>query len=203
MVAVVNSVADVVNLALVRLGSKNRIGSIWDGSLEAKVALDCYSQTRDAVLRDGDWGFAERSISLTLLKSAPASYVPPNVWSNAYPPLPWNFEYAYNDDFIKVRAIKPAPIFVQDFDPKPVVFRIANDDTFTPSQKVILCNVPNAICIYTAQVTDPTVWEPLFIETLAAALARRMAVGLSGPDMAKAEAADEQVEMGAATASQG
>lgn len=204
MATAVNGPADIVNLALVRLGNKNRIGSIWDGSTEAKVALDCYSQTRDALLRDGDYGFAERNIVMTLLKQAPSyGYVPPATWSNAYPPLPWNFEYFYPEDCLKIRALKPQSIFVQDFDPQPVVFRELNDNGFTPPKKVICCNVPNALLTYTAQVTDPTTWEASFIEEFAAALARRMAIGLANIEVAKMETADEISEKQTADHTQG
>ena len=90
----IQSPEDLLNNTLVRLGFKLRIGSIWEGSEQAKKALDIYVQTRDTLLRDGDWPFAERDVQPTLLKAAPPNgYVPPTVWSSAYPPLPWANEY--------------------------------------------------------------------------------------------------------------
>ena len=38
--------ADMVNLALRRVGYKLRVGNLYDGSMAAKMALDVYAQTR-------------------------------------------------------------------------------------------------------------------------------------------------------------
>lgn len=194
MPASVTSAADLANLALKRIGFVLRIGSLYDGSKQAKIILDVYAETRDELLRSGDYGFAERNINMTLLKSAPTGgYFPPNVWDPTVNPAPpWFFEYFYPGDCLKVRAIKATPQFIIDFDPQPVVFAVENDNTYTPAQKVILCNVPSAVLTYTGQITDPTTWEADFCEDFAAALGRRIAPALMGLDAAKLAAADEQ-----------
>jgi len=204
----VQSPADVLNLALVRIGYKLRVGSLYDGSLAGKKALDIYAQTRDDLLRDGDWPFAERNVSGTLLKSAPQvpggwGYIPPTVWTTAYPPLPWRFEYSWNSDFLKVRAVKNAPLFVPNFDPEPSLFAIVNDNAYSPPQRVIVSNVQNAVIVYTGQITDPNTWPPDFTEALAAALGRRLAPILVSLDAAKLEGSDEQVELNNAMVQQG
>lgn len=195
MVASVSSPADVANLSLARIGWKGkRIGSLLEGSMASKLILDVFSQTRDAILETTDWDFAERNVDMTLLKQAPpGGYIPPNVWNpTQYPALPWLYSYAYSQtDIIKVRAIRNQPIFVMDFDPQPIPFQVANDNTYMPAQKVILCNVPSAILVYTGQITDFTVWETDAIEALAAALARRIAPSLANMDAEKIEAMDE------------
>jgi len=198
MVASISSPAALANYALVRMGFKQRVGSLFDGSEAAKQFLDIYSQTRDQLLREGEFGFAERDVNMTLLKSAPlGGYIPPNYWDAATnPPPPWFFEYAYNDDVLKVRAIKQQPLFVMDFNPQPVVYRILNDNTYTPAKRVIVCNIPDAILTYTAQVTDPSTWSVDFVESLAASLARRLpALNAGGAEGVKMEAADEQTEI--------
>lgn len=182
MSASVRRPEDVVNIALERIGFPLRVANLYEGSKHADAALDVYGQTRDEMLRRSDWGFAERNLSPTLLKSAPpAGYVAGiTPWDPAlYPPLDARFEYEYPADCLKVRAIKPAPIFVPNFDPQPHAFRIANDSSYTPARRVILCNVENAVLTYTGQVTDPSTWEPGFVEALAAALARRLAIALA------------------------
>jgi hypothetical protein len=163
------SVEEVVNQALDRIGWTETVNNIYDGTRAARIALNLYVQTRDDLLREFDWGFAERTIAATLLKSAPDGGYVPGVtpWDPVtYPPLDARFEYAYPADCLKVRALKAAPIFVPNFDPQPHSFRIANDATYAPPRKVILCNVENAILVYTGQVTDPTTWEPNFTEAL-------------------------------------
>lgn len=205
MVASVNDPADIVNNALARMGSKLRVGSLYEGSMQAKKFLDVYSQTRDELLRTQDWGFAYRSVDMNLLKQAPSGgYVPPNTWTPAYPALPYMYEYEYPNDCLRVRAVKPVPIFIPNFDPQTHVFSIANDDTYTPSKKVILCNVPpTAVLTYTGQITDPTQWEADFVEVLSAGLARRLAPLLASLEMAKMEAQDEALADSEADKTQG
>lgn len=196
--------ADLVNDALRRIGFKMRIASLYDGSEASKIALDIYGQTRDELLRQDDFDFAERSLTMTLLKQAPpGGYIPPVMWSTTYPPLPWMFEYAYPNDCLKVRAIKPQAIFVLDFDPQPVVFTTANDFAFVPAQQVILCNVPNAIMVYTAQVTDLTTWDVDTVEAFSSALGRRLAPALVGLNAAKLAVEDEQAAFAVAEKERG
>lgn len=193
MTTSVSTPADVVNLALGRIGYKGRIGSLFDGSEAAKHALDCYGQTRDEVLRARDWSFAGNNVIGTLLKQAPVGgYIPPNVWSPAYPALPWKYQYSYPVGALKIRTVKRSPIFIPDFDPQPQRFDVNNDNSYTPSQKVVLCDIPDAIILYTAQISDPQAWEADFIESLAAALGRRLAPVLLDLEHAKLAAADEQ-----------
>lgn len=170
MVASAQSPADVVNIALGRIGYQKRIGSLLDGSTAAQAALNCYAQTRDELLRQNDWYFAQETANLTLLKSAPPNYVLP--WTNAYPQPPWKFEYEYPDDCLKVRNVKVAPIFLVDPAPQPNNWREAHDSAL--NKKVILTNVQNALIVYTQRVTNPARWEADFVEALAAALGRRL-----------------------------
>lgn len=180
-----------------------RIGSLYEGSASSKIALDIYGQTRDDLMRVGDFGWARGDVALGLLKSAPVGgYVPPAVWSNTYPPLPWQFEYTYPDDCLKVRAIRATDIFIPNFDPQPVVFDTPNDNSYTPARKVIVCNVPNAILVYTRQVTNPTLWEASFTEQLVDALSTRLAPAVN-PQAIQADAAEEQVATGQAAVTQG
>ena len=200
----VRTPADVVNLSLARIGYKKQVGSLYDGTLAARTALTIYSQTRDELLRSEDWGFAERNLSLTLLKQAPESgFYPPGVWNSSYPPIPWIYEYGYPLDCLKVRAIRPQPLFVMDFDPQPFVWSVQNDNSLPTPDKVILTNAENAILTYTGRLTNPADWEANFTEAFAAALARRLAPALAGLDAAKMEAADEQQAKSIADDTQG
>ena len=200
MPASLQSPADILNATLTRIGYKDRVGSLLEGSKAAKKALDIYAQTRDELLRLGEWPFAQRDTNGSLIKAAPAGgYLPATPWSNTYPPLPWLFEYLYPSDCIKVRAVKPAPILVPNFSPQPHLFAIANDG----NQRVILSNVANAVVTYVGQVTDPTQMPPDFIEAFCASLARRLAPVLANMDAVKMEAQDEQVETALAERQQG
>lgn len=187
---------DAVNNALRRVGYKKRIGNLFDGSAAARVALDLYGQTRDQMLHGNDWSFSERNVTATLLKAAPEhGYFPPNMWNpSVNPSLPWLFSYSYPQDAIKIRAVRGQPLFVMNFDPQPNVFTTENDNTFTPPQRVILCNVPDAVLVYTGRITDLTVWDEDAVEAFSAALGRRLAPALVSLDAAKLAAADEAQE---------
>ena len=136
-----------------------------------------YSQTRDTLLRNGEWPFARRDIAGTIVKSAPpGGYSPLNTYNPlSNPPPPWAFEYAYPDDCLDVRAVRPAPILIPNFSPRPHLFAIANDS----NERVILSNVNNALITYVGQITDPTDMPPDFIEAFCAALARRLSIVLT------------------------
>jgi hypothetical protein len=198
--------ADAVNLALTRVGYKGRmVANLYDGSVAAKISLQIYGQTRDALMRDSDYGFCERNLNLVLLKQAPATgYFPPNPWNPATnPPPPWFYEYQYPSDCLKIRSIKPVPLFVQNYDPRPNVFAVENDNNYNPPQKVILCDVQSAMAVYTGRVTDPTTWEADFAEEFIDALGRRLAPSLANMDVAKFEAAIEGIDAKVASETEG
>ena len=203
MPASLQSPADITNAALGRIGYRLRVGSLFDGSVAAKKALDIYGQTRDELLRQNDWGFAQGDETLQLLKTAPAGgYVPPIVWSTTYPPLPWRYEYLYPSDALKVRSLKGSPILIPVYDPVPILYEVANDNSLDPPAKVILSNLTNAVLTYTRQVTNPASWEADFTESMIAALSRRLAPGLN-PELLKIAVPDEAQSQAVAEMNQG
>jgi hypothetical protein len=195
MTASIQTPADLTNLALRRIGYKLRVASLYDGSLAAKQVLDIYAQTRDQLLRTNDWGFAERNVAMTLQKSAPVGgYVPPVTWNpNTNPPIPYLFQYARPADCLKIRSVKQTPLFVPNFDPQPNVFGEANDPLL--NAQVILCNVPNALLVYTGQITDPASWDADCIQALVDELGKALAPVLNpqATQMIAAEAARSKV----------
>ena len=192
MTASITTPAQIVNLALKRIGFKGTVGSLFDGSAWSKAALTIYAQTRDELIRNGEWQFAERVIGGTLLKTAPPGGYAATPWTSAYPAPPWRYEYSYPVDCLDVRSVRTAPAVLPNFDPVFNRFSVENDNGYSPAVKVILCDVPNAIITYAGQITDPSTWEPDFVEAMAASLGRRLAPELVGLDSVKLAAADEQ-----------
>lgn len=160
------AVEDLVNQALDAIGYAGHIADIYEGSPAARVALEIYSLTRDALLQDGDWPFAMREVAL--------------VDTGFTPPTPWATEYAYPTDCLRVRYVRPGPLSggTLDFDPQPVLFRPYNDVSQTPAVRTILCSLNPAVLIYNGKVTDPASWEPGFTAALVAALAKKMTIML-------------------------
>lgn len=203
MANAIQNPADIVNLALGRIGYRLRVADLYDGSDAATAALDIYSQTLDTLLRDGEWGFAQRMVNGTVLKQAPTNYFD-RAWDPTLdPPMPWQFSYAIPTGYLKVRSIRPPPGFLLDMDPTPLLFNVVNDNGYTPPRRVIVCNQASAVIVFAAQVTDPTQWPVDFIEALAAALARRLAAKLTDLNVEKMEAQDEAMSAGQAAVVQG
>lgn len=164
----VRNPADVVNLALVQIGYRDRVAWLGEGSKAARAARDIYSQTRDAVLRMANWGFAER-IAAAVLSGQPA-------------PAPWSVSYAYPADCLRVRNLFGPAYLADKNNPVRALYTIANDVT---AGKVIFSNTVGATLVYTRQVTSPLLWEPLFIEMLANELGKGLALALASGDAAK------------------
>lgn len=181
MAASVQNPADVINLSLARLGYRGRIGHLFDGSAAAKKALDIYGQTRDAVLRESDWDFSEKIAAAVV--------------SGVAAPAPWSVSYTYPADCLRLRNLFNATYLADKNNPVSNLYTIASSS----AGRVVLCNAASATFVYTAQITDPAKWEPLFIEALVAALSRRLAPALASLEALKAEAEDEKISTAVAT----
>lgn len=175
MTGSVQSPEQVVNQALIELGYEAMIGSLYEGSKASKFALAVYAEVRDELIENGEWEFAERTIIGVLLKQAPpAGYGPMTPWSNAYPSLPWRYEYSYPSDCVKLRSVRPQMLGLINPNPWFNRFSLDNDNSFTPAQRVVLCDVPYAILTYAGRVTDPTTWDAAFTKALRSALVEQM-----------------------------
>jgi hypothetical protein len=129
MATTITTVADIVNLALTRIGYRLRISNLYDGSEASQAALNIYGQTRDDLMRDGEWQFCQRNVVATLLRSAPVGGYWPggSAWDAATnPPLPWLYAYAYPGDCLKVRVLKPSTGFLVNMTPLPNQYTITN-----------------------------------------------------------------------------
>lgn len=157
MTAVITDAAGVCNLALAKIGYKLRIGSLYDGTLAAKKLLDVYGITRDAVLRAGDWNFAQKTA--TLVPSAAAA------------PYPWTNSYTYPADCLRVRSIYDPTAIVDLNNPLPSLWQVADDPVVG---RLILTRAPFSTAVYTVQETDPSEWDPMFLDALATALGRNL-----------------------------
>ena len=148
----------ICNMALGYLNHGIRIAAIDEGSNEADQCSLYYEQALRSALRAAPWAFAKRYASLASL-SSPVS-------------TEWAFMYAYPSDGEAIRAILPR---VLGFPPNK--WEIAST---TANQKVILCNVPDAVACYTARIDDPTLLDAQFTSAFAWKLAAEIALVLTG-----------------------
>lgn len=178
-----NSIEAICNNALDEIGYKRHIGSIWEGTPAARVALDVFGQTRDELFHTLAPDWARGDAQLTLIRQAPSDYYQTTPWSSSFPPIPWKFEYAFPDDCVNPLQIKPNPTTLPLWRPRYIPFRLNNDPLTNANS--ILCNEPNAICLYTRQVLDVTLWHDDFTLIVIQSLAKKFAgAGLGTPQQA-------------------
>jgi hypothetical protein len=146
---------DICNYALAKIGFRSRIGSLYDGSMAAKKALDVYGQTRDSMLRYSMWNFAQKEVMAVL--------------AGVMAPYPWISAFIYPIDAIQIRMLKP--VGYDPLNPIPSLWVIGDDPV---KGKVIWSYFPAATLVYTAQVTDPAQWDTLFLEAFAGALGKNL-----------------------------
>lgn len=151
---------DICNMALMRIGTSQTIASLDEGSTQAKVCSVWYQAVRDRILRSYPWRFAERRVSLA--QSTDAA------------PTNWKQVYQVPSDCLKVRSIV-VPGTRQPRVSQKIPFQLANDGT----GMVIYCDLPTVEMIYTAQITDATLFDPLFVSAYAALLASEICLPLS------------------------
>ena len=180
------SEVDICNRALSAIGTRSTISSISpsDGSNEANQCALLYYPTRDALLRSAHWDFARRQVALSQLK---ASTDVPNTC-----PIPWAYEYAYPADCLKARYIIPqlpntgtstppltsAPnvnVVWGGYKGPPIRFFVGSDTNSSGNDiTVILTNQPQAMMVYTRQMTNPDLFDAQFQEALVASLAAKL-----------------------------
>lgn len=163
------TVEGLCNQALDMIGFKGRrIGSMYDGTPAARVALEVYSFTRDQLLNLEVPYWAQRSTQLTLVATAPDNYS--GEWTPALPPLDYKYSYIFPNDCVQPLLILVTPVFRPIWRPRFIPFDVFS---VSPDTRYIVTNAPNAVLVYTGQVNDPNLWQEDFTMKVIAALAQK------------------------------
>ena len=152
------SAVDICNLALGHIGNKAEITAIVppDGSAEAAQCGKFYPIARDECLSEFDWGFAKRRQLLAQISGdAPSG---------------WEYWYTVPNPYLVARQM-----VVEKYD-NPVQYTTESHETHGT---IILANTDKAELWYTAIITDPTKYPPLFIHALSWLLASYLALPLT------------------------
>lgn len=161
------SEVDICNLALGYLGDSATVSSLHpaEGSAQADHCRKFYPMARDELLEMHAWGFSTKRATLALLGSS---------WPE------WQYCYAAPNDAVNFLAVLP-PDATDDYSTGNSVGNVsytpqsysveAGDDGST----VVYTNQVDAVLRYTAMVTDPTQFSPLFTGALAWLLASKLA----------------------------
>lgn len=171
------SVVSICNLALSNVG-KDNINDLTEKSAEARACNQFYAQTRDTLLQSYPWKAARKTLSLGEITNDK-----PGVWKHAY---------MQPSDCLQVRGIRP--LYADDTSAGALDFTQMDDggrEALHPYElegETLYCNLSPCLLRYTARLTDPTRFSPLFIEALSWHLAVRLAMPLTRDPKIRADA---------------
>lgn len=149
-----NSEVDLCNRALSRLGTRATVAALSENSTEARTASIWYAATRDALLRAHDWNFARRRVSLARLGEGTSG---------------WSWRFALPSDCLRLLRLE-APA-----GQPPPRFEVAADGPSNGGGRVVLCDEPAPLAVYTSRVGDPALFDPGFAQALVDQLAAHIA----------------------------
>ena len=139
--------------ALRKLGD-SPIASLTEDSERARLCNALYEPARDSLLRSHAWNFAITRASLAQISSTPA------------------FEYAYQ----YALPTNPFCLRVLKMEFEDYKFKIEN---LEGQGRVLLTDEGTANIIYIAKVTDPKLFDSIFVDTLTAKLAAEMTYSIT------------------------
>ncbi|MBI1213957.1 MAG: hypothetical protein GC190_21050 [Alphaproteobacteria bacterium] len=139
----------ICNLALQEIGRGMMITALDENSQAARACRLRYPYARDATLRGYDWNFASARAELAALSDPPA--------------FGFANQYELPADCLRVRAIENGEA----------------DDWRVEGRRILTDMGAPIFVKYTARVTDPAQFDPLFVAALAARVAADIAVSLS------------------------
>jgi len=151
------SVIEICNNALQDLG-EDLIVSLSDGTKAANLCNQRWPSVRDAVIRAHPWNCCMEMDSLAPMSQTPA-------WR-------WNYQYQLPADCLRVMAVANASgVVVAEWELQG---------------RKLLCDIDAEVLIrYVKRETDPTVYDSLLSEALAARLSAVLAYPLSGSTSAQ------------------
>lgn len=147
----------ICSMALREAGLTTTIASLDESSPEARACKLFYHNTRDTVLRDHPWNFAQKSKRLSQV-AAPDGYDD------------YDYVYVYPADCIKARVVRASG------DKTPREFEVRHHPT--EDYRVILTDQAAAILDYTMVAANPDVYDAGFVDALALRLGARLAADL-------------------------
>lgn len=156
------SIVDVYNWALAALGSRSRVQSPTESSIEAERCSLFFENVRDQILRSAPWDCARSYKRLAV--SAVRDETQP--WTDLDPPPGYRFAYSLPADFIWPRYLTTFAKFELGIN--------ANN------QRVLYTNQEQAILCYTKRQTRIDLWEADLAAAIGFALAAHICASITG-----------------------
>lgn len=146
------SQAQIVNLAIAKLGSDKFINDLSDETTEANLAKTIYDNVLDAVLKDGAWKFAIKRVILAASVDTPAFDT-----SFSYFPLPADCIHVLGTD----------------------IQNTTYEHAWEREGNSILSKGSSFPLKYVARITDVTAWDALFTMAFADRMAAEMCYAMT------------------------
>lgn len=170
------SEVDISNFALQLLGAE-QISSLTEGTVAANACNLSYDQSRKSALESHPWNFALKRVALSKLSAAPA--------------FGFDNAFALPSDFIRMLATEKQQDLLQVTNPDFNGYvSISNSIAFADAdyyklevqdgQKVLLSDDATKNIIYVYDVTDTSLFSPMFIDYHAAHLASKISYKVTG-----------------------
>lgn len=146
----------VSNEALTLIGGEGRIASFTDGTKEAILCSSNYDQTRMELLRKYRWKFAKIGIQLSPDAAEYPVALPDGLSAGG-----GQTSYTLPGDCISVHQVNDV------------------DSEWKIVGRKIVCNYPSIVLWYTGDITDCSLFDPLFTYALACGLASKIAYSMT------------------------
>lgn len=163
------SVVSICNLALSNIGKEN-INALTDAGAEARACSQFYEHTRDVMLQSYPWRFAGVTASMAEISNTKIGQ--------------WSYAYRRPTDCLKVRWMRPA----YSEDDLALTRQEELSIPYEIEGTAVFCNLSPAFLRYTSKITDPSKFDPLFVDALAWHLSVRLAMPLTRDPKVRADA---------------
>lgn len=190
-----SSQVSISNRSLLSIGARATISSLAENSTEAQAVSVFFQSTFEQLARTARWGCLRKEASLTLIGAAAGTPENPDGITLPIPPFPWLYSYAMPSDCLFVRGILPAiptvsgtpvvtpatilaPTNLPNSGMIPFKVSYSTDSSQNPIE-IILCNVTQAIAVYTVNQPNPVIWDSLFEQAFVSSLAAFLVPALS------------------------
>ena len=154
---------EIANMTIKHLGHSSPIQELdTDKSAAAHACRTFYQRALNAVLRDFNWPFATKILTLQLSADDPGEF--------------WDYAYQYPPDCARLRKIQSDSRVDSRY--TKITYQIAQGT----SGKIILTNREDAICEYTQFMDNPAYYDDDFALALSWRLAVYVAPSITGGD---------------------
>jgi hypothetical protein len=162
----------IANRAIRHAGVSKTIGALTDASAEARAVVAFYDEVVDEVLRDFDWPFARRFVSLAVVQTNPTTE--------------WAYSYRAPADLLAVRRLLNGLTVRTDTEATRIPFLLGADDSggLIYTDLAITTNAP-VYLRYTKRITDVTKFPPDFARSVELLLGAYIAPSLTEGDELK------------------